>query len=504
MSLQRNILASFASQIYVTLVGIVMVPIYLRYMGAEAYGLVGFFTMLQAWFSLLDIGLTPTLSRETARNRGGATDALGYRRLVRVLEGVFLVVALTGSVAILATAGYIAKNWLRVSVLPDHEVLAAIQLMAPIFGLRWMAGLYRGALSGAERLVWLGGFNATIATLRFVGVLPLLMFVGTSPTLFFSYQLVIALIELAILMAQAYRNFPIVPAGARLRWEWSPLQPVLRFSLSIAFTSSIWVFITQTDKLVLSRVLPLADYGYFTLAVLAASGITILSGPIGNAIMPRMARLEAEGDHAQLIQVYRHSTQLVTVIASAASITVAFRAEALLWAWTGDVDLARVAAPILALYALGNGVLGVAAFPYYLQFAKGDLRLHMLGNAVFVVLLIPLIVWASLTFGATGAASVWLGMNLLSFVAWLPLVHSRFERGLNLRWYTQDTTAIVAISALAGYLASVVLPATGSRTDQLIKILLIGLMSLVAGALASSAMRRTVLRLWRSPQPLQG
>ena len=70
-----------------------MVPLYIKYMGPEAYGLVGFFAMLQAWFNLLDMGLTPTIARETARFRGGATDALSYRRLVRALEGVFLVVA---------------------------------------------------------------------------------------------------------------------------------------------------------------------------------------------------------------------------------------------------------------------------------------------------------------------------------------------------------------------------------------------------------------------------
>ena len=75
-------------------------------------------------------------------------------------------------------------------------------------------------------------------------------------------------------------------------WDWAPLKPVLRFSLMIAFTSSVWIFATQTDKLVLSRILPLADYGYFTLAVLVASGIQVLSGPVGNAIMPRLTKLE--------------------------------------------------------------------------------------------------------------------------------------------------------------------------------------------------------------------
>jgi len=101
MSLRQNILVSFVSQTYVALIGVVMVPMYIQYMGAEAYGLVGFFAMLQAWFNLLDVGLTPTIARETARHRGGATDALSYRRLVRALEVVFLAIALMGGAAML-------------------------------------------------------------------------------------------------------------------------------------------------------------------------------------------------------------------------------------------------------------------------------------------------------------------------------------------------------------------------------------------------------------------
>jgi O-antigen/teichoic acid export membrane protein len=50
-SLKRNILANYVSQFYVTIIGIVAMPLYLRYLGVEAYGLVGFFAMLQAWFN---------------------------------------------------------------------------------------------------------------------------------------------------------------------------------------------------------------------------------------------------------------------------------------------------------------------------------------------------------------------------------------------------------------------------------------------------------------------
>ena len=47
--------------------------------------LVGFFAMLQAWFQVLDMGLTPTMAREAARFNGGAIDAMHLRRLLRVI-----------------------------------------------------------------------------------------------------------------------------------------------------------------------------------------------------------------------------------------------------------------------------------------------------------------------------------------------------------------------------------------------------------------------------------
>jgi O-antigen/teichoic acid export membrane protein len=496
MSLQKNILASFASQIYVTLIGIVLLPLYVQYMGAEAYGLVGFFAMLQAWFNLLDIGLTPTIARETARQRAGATDALAYRRLVRALEGIFLAVALLGGAALIAASPYIAADWLQASQLPLAEVRASLQLMALVVAMRWLSGLYRGAIGGAERLVWLGAFNAGIATLRFGGVLPLLVFVGATPTLFFTYQIVIALAELGGLVLYAYRLFPPIPAGSRVRWAWSPLKPVLRFSLAVAFTSSVWVFVTQTDKLVLSRILPLAEYGYFTLAVLVASGIMIISGPISNALMPRMAMLEAEGEHASMIEVYRQATQVVAIVAGAAAVTVASSAESLLWVWTGNRTLAEEAAPVLVLYAIGNGILAVSAFPYYLQYAKGDLRLHLLGNAAFVVLLVPAVTWAAGRYGGTGAGWVWLGMNLLLFLGWLPLVHRRFEPGLNLKWYTQDILVIFAAAGVAACAVGELLPRGGSRPQQLAQIAFAGAAVLLASAAASSAARAR-LRSWR-------
>ena len=46
LSIKRNLIANYASQLYVMAIGVVMAPVYLSYMGQEAYGLIGFFIVM--------------------------------------------------------------------------------------------------------------------------------------------------------------------------------------------------------------------------------------------------------------------------------------------------------------------------------------------------------------------------------------------------------------------------------------------------------------------------
>ncbi|MGW8461570.1 oligosaccharide flippase family protein [Pseudomonas sp. CLCA07] len=445
LSLRRNIFASYISQIYVTLIGILILPLYIKYMGAEAYGLIGFFTMLQAWFGLLDMGLTPTIARETARYHSGTMPALAYRQLYRALSLIFMLVAVLGGAGLYLLSGLVATRWLNVEKLPLDVVTLSVQIMAINVAMRWMCGLYRGVVTGSEQLVWLSGFSALVATLRFVVVLPVMWYFGFTPFVFFVYQLLVALIEIIGLGSKCQHLLPASETlGQSIGWSFKPIRPILKFALTIAFTSSVWVLVTQSDKLVLSGILPLEEYGFFTLAVLVASGIMVISGPISSAIMPRMARLHAEGKNDELIRVYRNSTQLVSIIAGSAAITLASCAEPLLFAWTGDRQLAESAAPVLRLYAVGNGLLAIAAFSYYLQYAKGNLRYHLIGNAGMTVILIPSIVLAATHFGGVGAGYVWLATNCFFLLGWVAFVHYKLESGLHGVWLINDVVKIIA------------------------------------------------------------
>ena len=92
--LKRNIAANFAGNIWQALMGLAFIPLYIRFMGVESYGLVGYFATLQALFVLLDMGLSSTLTREMARLSVLKNNAKEMRDLVRSLEIIYWIIAI--------------------------------------------------------------------------------------------------------------------------------------------------------------------------------------------------------------------------------------------------------------------------------------------------------------------------------------------------------------------------------------------------------------------------
>ena len=497
MSLKSNIAAGYASQLWTALIGIVLMPLYLKYMGSEAYGLIGFFVMLQAIFVVLDLGLTPTIAREAARYYGGALKALAFRQLFRSLTVLFVCVAFAAGGALFALAPYISEHWLKIRDLPLAEVLGAVQIMAFSVALRWMGGLFRGVISGSERLVWLSGFNASIATLRFGGVLVSMWLWGYTPRVFFWHQFAVAALELGWLSLKCQA---LIPSQASISepigWSFAPIRPLLRFSLTIAFTSSVWILLTQSDKLVLSGILPLADYGYFTLAVLVAGGITVITGPVSTALLPRLARLHAEGNRDEVLRLYNQSAQLVSVIGMSLMVTLAACSESLLYAWTGSLEATEATAPILRLYAIGNGLLTMSAFPFYLQYARGNLRYHLLGNVFMVLILVPAIIIAAERGGAIGAGWVWLTLNMLYLFIWVAYVHFKLEPGLHVPWVRRNVLLILGPTLLVGLALSMYHPALQNRLAELFHTGIFAFLCLATATIASPILRRRFLQAW--------
>ena len=493
-SLKLNTFANFVGLGYSTIISIAVLPLYIQYLGAEAFGLVGFFTTLQAWMQLFDMGMSPILSRQAAQVRGQNINFLELKKLLRSLELIFLTVALILTSSICVGSNWIANHWLNIKSLALQEVAVCISLMAAMIGLRFFTTLYRSGILGMEKQIELNIANTIIVTMKFIGGLLLLIFVTQNFLYFFMYQFFIGIVELIVVATMCYCFIP-ASEKAEIRIHWDILKPLLPFAGGIAFSAIIWVLFTQLDKIILSNVLPLSQYGYFTLVVVIAAGINQVSSPISQAILPRMTYLLSQGKEQDMLGLYKKSTQFMAVIMLPLTGMIALFSTELLFAWTENNKAAEWGGPILFWFSLGNGILAISAFQYYLQYAHGQLKMHVIYSSISVIIQTPIIVYVALEHGALGVALVWFVLRVIAFLIWTPIVHNKFAPGIHWSWLSRDIAPIL-IATITSLLLINSLSINFSempRMEVFGVLISIGLIVITINILISSACRQILI-----------
>ena len=195
-------------------------PVYLRYLGGEAFGLVGFSMMLQAWIQLLDLGMSPVLAREMSRYRAGHLSLDELKVKLSSLEVAMGGAGLSIALLIALSSASIAQHWLSVSGIGADELATCIALIGLSGVLSWLAGMYRSCLAGLERQMLFNGLNVGLATLRYLGVVPILLFVSDAPVHFFAYQAGVSAFSTTAVLLAVRR---CVPCKAQFGWNSSAL-----------------------------------------------------------------------------------------------------------------------------------------------------------------------------------------------------------------------------------------------------------------------------------------
>lgn len=492
--IKKNIIANYIGQFYILIIGIVMIPFYLKYLGAEAYGLVGFFALVQSWMLLLDMGISPTLAREVSKVKAHNTseNKKRFKYLLHSLEFIFILIAVTVAMSIVLFSDWITQNWLNIETLDLYMVAYCIKLIGIMVGVRFLLTLYRSGIVGSEEQVWFNQANIVIATLRFVGVLFILHFIGHDFQYFFEYQMVVSLLEFLLFSFKFYKIMDI--GWFQLYFSLKAVKPVLVFASSIAYTGGVWIFITQFDKLLLSGILPLKEYGYFALLGMVANAIIQISEPISRAILPRMTRLHLQKREDEVLLIYKKSTQLVAVVVFSVAGIVGVYSYELLYAWTGNLEASSWGKDILFWYVMANGLLTLATFQYYLQFVYANLKMHVLYHSIIIYLLPPLIVWIAYTQGALGVSMAWFVFVLLSFLVWTPIIHHLLAPRLHKNWMIHDILPIL-FSTIVYLLimGQFDINLEQSRTMIFLTLILIGIGLLFLNILVSSAGRTMLL-----------
>lgn len=453
----RNLLAGLTNSIWSALIGLAVVPFYLKYLGIEAYGLIGFFVTTQAVLSLLDMGMAPTINREVAR-----CSALGNLKeagkLLHTLAVIYWSTAVAIALLIMALAPLIAGYWLQSKQLSPQTISHAVMMMGLVIACRWPIGLYQGAIIGAQRLTVSSGINMTMVTIGSLGAVAVLAFVSPTIEAFFIWQACVGLVYAITMRTAAWR---IIGKTKQNRFDVEKLKSVWRFTAGMSGIGLTALVFTQLDKVILSKMLGLEEFGHYMLATVIVSGLYVLVAPLFNVMYPRFSALVVTGETVKLEHLYRLGTRMLAAVLFPIAIALALCSEDLVLIWTGNHAIASNVAPVIALLVFGSALNGVMYFPYALQLAYGLTWIPLAINTVLMCFLVPLIIYQAKTYGAIGGGMAWLISQVVYVMLGPWLTHSYILKGLGPKWFFQDMGIPLTLSVLIGMIGHYAIQAGG-------------------------------------------
>jgi O-antigen/teichoic acid export membrane protein len=446
-SLRINTLANFAGQLSGTLVGFLVVPFYIKFLGKEAYGLVGFFLSLQSILAILDLGLSVTANREISRLNAKKSEPQVLKDFLRTLEVFYWLMGIIVFAVLGLASGWLASNWIKTEKLALEDVKTCVLLSIATIGVRWPVSLYQGVLRGFEQQVNLNLLQSAIAVLKGVGSVALLWLVAPSVVLFHKWQFLMGLLEVVVMLFLAWKclgGFSVVGAA----WRLDCFQGVWRFAVKVAGASVFAMLLKQVDRMLISKMLPLEQLGYYTTAVIAGMGLTKIFMPVQAAVFPRLTKQYSSGETNGLSETFHNGCQAVAFLTSAPAAILVFFPSEFLALWTRSEDYATQAASPLAITALAMLFNSMMSIPFSLTVATGMTWLPLWTNGIGVVLLTPLTYFLVREYGISGGAWAWLIFNVGYY---LVVPHILFRNVLSnekWRWYTKDTGFFIAAALL--------------------------------------------------------
>jgi O-antigen/teichoic acid export membrane protein len=437
-----HVLANLGGTAWSAAIGIAFVPIYISRLGIESYGLIGFIAALQIWFSLLDMGFTTTLNREMAQVGCSEKEIERIKNLLRTLETIVITIALAIIAALFFLGSSIARNWLQVEQLNYAEVESVMSITGIIIGLRWISGLYAGALQGLQDQVWLNGVRIALSTSRAVGSVFVLYFVSNSILSFFIFQCLSFFLENIVFIMRVYKRIP--KSAYKGKFSLVSLGSVWKYSASVGLYALLGTLLSQSDKVLLSKLVSLSDFGVYSLAAVVAGVITMAASSVYSAAFPRFSTHHETQDG--LLKEFSFMSQLSSFLIVPAALTIAVFADDFMRFFLHKTQLNSNEDFLLAIIAIGTMMNSLMYLPAALILASGSPRKLVVINVVSLFLFLPAIIYFAPIYGVIGAAWIWLILNFGYITFGIVYIFRKFPHFKKLSWYFFDILVPLLIS----------------------------------------------------------
>lgn len=427
----KNIVSNYIGKVWGILSVYVFIPLYIKFLGVEAYGIINFYTVLLSVLLFADAGLSATLSREFARSE----DKVYCRNLLHSIERLYLVISLLLMIGVFLFAPQIAENWLNTDAIPREKITMCLRLMGIGIAFQFFSTLHNSGLLGLQKQVLANTIQVSWSAFRSGFVVVVLYFAPDLLT-FFYWQIISNILFFIIYRYQLWKQ---ISFNSKPIFDKEILKNISRFALGMMVMAIIASLNTQLDKLVVSKYLSLKQFSYYSLAATLSQIPMVFVTPLTIAVLPVIIKATNINPKDELIKVFHQYSFVVSGLSSMMGFIIVFYAKDIAYQWTHDEEISINIENVTQVLTVGGIFLCCQYMPYQLAIANGHTKSNLILGLIGIVLIVPLLYFFITTFGFVGAAYPWLILNILAFVSLGASIIHKFIKGEFLNWLTKGT-----------------------------------------------------------------
>ncbi len=478
MSIARNSRYNLIGAIIPIALALVTVPIYLRLVGDDRYGVLSIAWLFLGYFGLFDLGL----GRATTYQISALRDAPASERAEVFWSAIVVnvIMGLIGAAVLWSVSYYFFEHVFKIGPAIRPEITASVPLLAASVPIATMTGVLTGTLMGQDRFLEVNMLSVTSTAL--FQILPLIVawLIGPNISGLLAAALLARVIAIAAMWMRCYR---ILLKGQKIHFARSRALSLVGYGGWVTLTSIFGPALVIVDRFAIGAILGSAAVTVYTVPFQLAQRIAILPNALVGAIFPRLPTADREEQSRLTV---RALLVLSTILGPPIMVAI-FVLHPFLDIWVGR-RIGGDAAAIGRLIVLGFWINAFAVIPYSRLQGTGrpDLVTKLLVAQIPFYLVA--LYFAMKQFGLMGCAFVFATRCFADFILMSLAAAGRIEKG----WL---------LAANAGLLALGVLAATLFRYDHvtlwIVFVPLFGAISWLAWTNMPDELRQQALRLRR-------
>jgi len=447
--LARNTLWNLIGQGSPLLVAAVAIPILVKHIGVDRYGVLSISWMLIGYFSLFDFGVGRALTKFVADRLGTEAES-DVPALIWTSLAIMALLGVVGGVCMAGISPWLVSRVLKIPLYMREEALQTFYMLAVGTPFVITTTGLRGILEAQQRFGIVNAIRIPMGAFTFAGPLFVIPFSQRLVPIV-ALLLVGRVVLCGAYLVACFRTMPSLITGLALRLD--VVRPLMRFGGWVTVSNIVSPLMQSMDRFLIGALLSVSAVAYYSAPFDVISRISILPSALAGVLFPAFAVSYAQ-DRSRLAHLLSRGLKFIfLMVFPVVLIIVTFAPEGLrLWLGPGFADLSTPVARWLAAGTLVNS-LALVPMTFIQGIGRPDVtaKLHLIELPLYVVT----VWWLVRLRGIEGAALAWTARVALDAVLLFLIsesVLSRKDLGKQLGAFVLVGLCILAAASLVATL----------------------------------------------------